>query len=210
MRNSILFFILVALSILISFVVQEVVFTEDVYYASLGEQLSTERIESLIKKREEWSWIRPVITLLVYSLKIFLVAICLLVGLFVANKKSSLASLLGIIIKAEFIFLIPSMVILIWFGVFKPAAYSFSDIRSFAPLSLLNFFDTEEIDSWLMYPLRSVNVFEFLYVISLAHGLSAATDSGFLNSFKIAFASYGIGLLLWIVFIVFMIVSFTM
>lgn len=189
---------------------KELVFTEDVYYTSLGEQLSVERIESLLEKRSEWGWLEYSIKFIFYGFKIFIVSICLLTGLFFVNKKCSLTALFNIAIKAEFILLVPSVIILLWFGVFQQSSYTFSDMQNFAPLSMLNFFDANEIDSWLKYPLSSVNVFEFLYMGSLAQGLSAAVDMDFLKSVKITLSSYGTGLLLWIVFVVFMIISFTM
>lgn len=187
----------------------ELVFTEDVYYTSLGEQLSTERIESLLEKRNEWSWSGYFIKFIFYGLKILIVSICLLTGLFFANKECSLPSLFNIVIKAEFILLVPSVIVLLWFGVFNQSAYTFTDISNFAPLSMLNLFDANEIDYWLSYPLVTINVFEFLYIGALAHGLSVAVDMDFLKSIKITLASYGTGLLLWIVFVVFMIITFT-
>lgn len=210
MRSSfLLFFILVILSSLISIVVQEMVFTEDVYYASLSEQLSVERIESLLKKKGELGWIGYLVKMIFYSFKIFIVAICLLIGLFFVNKNCLLGSLVNIVIKAEFVFLIPSVIILLWFGVIKQSSYTFSDISNFSPLSMLNLFDTGEIDLWLKYPLGAINVFEFLYMGILAQGLSVVTDMSFLKSFKVTLFSYGAALLLWIVFVVFIIISFT-
>jgi len=133
---------------------KEIVFIEDVYYASLGEQLSVERIESLLEKRSEWGWLGYLIKFIFYGFKMFIVSICLLTGLFFVNKKCSLATLFNVAIKAEFILLIPSLIVLIWFGVFTQSSYTFSDIRNFAPLSMLIFFDANEIESWLIYPLE--------------------------------------------------------
>lgn len=210
MRNSILlFFTLIILSIFISLAMKEIVYTEDVYYASLGEQLSTEKIESLIKKKGERSWIGYIVKLVYYSFKIFMVTICLLVGLFVINRRSSFSSIFGVVVKAEFVFLIPSMILLLRFGIFEQSVYTFSDIGNFAPLSLLAFFNVNEIDSWLRYPLSSINLFELLYIGSLAQGLSVINDMQFFRSFKIAFFSYGTGLITWIVFVVFLILSFS-
>jgi len=210
MKNSILlFFILAILSILIFLLVQEIVFTEDVYYASLSEQMSAERIEKLFEKREESRWVVYAMKIIFHSIKIFMVAICLLTGLFIIDKKCSFTALINVIIKSEFIFILPSVITLLWFGVFEQSSYGFSDVKNFAPLSLLNFFDATEIELWLNYSLSAVNMFELFYMCALAYGLSKICELEIFQALKITLFSYGIGLLLWTVFVTFLIISFT-
>jgi hypothetical protein len=209
MRTLLLFFGLALFLSIISWAFREIVLTEDVYYASLGEQLSVERIEEILSRKGEWNWLAYLIRIPFYGIKLFLMAICLLTGLFFINQKSTLGDLFKVALKAEFVLLVPSLITLIWFGVFRSDAYTFSDIGDFAPLSLLNLTSAENMEEWQKYLLRSVNAFELLYIGMLAYGLSEVMENGFGQSIKIVLASYGSALLLWTVFVVFMFINFS-
>jgi hypothetical protein len=209
MRSLLLFGLFIVLTSAISWAFNVMVLTEDVYYTSLSEQLSVERIEELLRYQGEWNWVAYIIRIPFYGVKLFLIAICLLTGIFFLNKKSTFGALFKVALKAEFVLLFPSLITLVWFGVFKSDAYTFSDIGDFAPLSLLNITGTEDMEGWQKYLLRSVNAFELLYIGMLAYGLSEVMENEFGQSIKIVLASYGSALLLWTVFVVFMIINFS-
>ena len=85
--------------------------------------------------------------------------------------------------------------------------YDLNDLQAFYPLSLLNLFETQELDKWLIYPLQLVNLFELVYWLVLAYGVSQVIEMPMQRAFGIVAASYGSGLLVWVVFIMFLTIS---
>ncbi|MCA4893611.1 MAG: hypothetical protein ING84_01240 [Cytophagales bacterium] len=180
--------------------------TDDLYYNTLGDQLSFERINELIDLNKKWNWVIYLITPMLYLLKFFLVAICLSMGVFLFRFEVGLKVLFKIALLSEFIFLFPSIIKLFWFNLVS-ASYTFTDLQSFAPLSIVNLFDRANLDTWLLYPLSLLNLFEVTYIITLAYLLSGAIKSDFILSLKLVVFSYGAGLFIWALFITFLTVS---
>lgn len=59
-----------------------------------------------------------------------------------------------------------------------------------------------------MYPLQTLNVFELVYWLLLAKGVSEALNRDFTRSFELVMASYGSALVLWIVTVMFLTVTY--
>lgn len=206
MKNVYLFTILLTLSLLLTFLIKTYVMIDDVFYNSLGEQLSLERIEKILESKQKTNLSSYIFQSVFLILKILTISLILLTGVFFFNDKSSFNSIVGIVIKAEFIFLFPPLITLVWFG-FLQSTYTFSDIDNLAPFSLLNITGSE-VEVWMRYPLKVINAFEIVYIILLAYGLSQHTGTGFSRSLENVLRSYGLALLLWVTFVVFLIVNF--
>ena len=76
----------------------------------------------------------------------------------------------GVVIGAEFIFLVPELLKIFWFMVVHPDP-DYHEIRAFYPLSLMHFFDYYTLDRRWAYPLRALNVFEVIYWFLLVAGI---------------------------------------
>ncbi|MFM7430547.1 MAG: hypothetical protein ACKO1F_11680, partial [Flammeovirgaceae bacterium] len=59
-------------------------------------------------------------------------------------------------------------------------------------------------------PLSLLNLFEALYIVSLAYQLKGIINFSFTKSIKFVIASYGTGVLFWAIFITFLSVSLAM
>jgi hypothetical protein len=207
MRIVYLFLILITLSIVLSILVQSWVLTDEVIYYTFREQISNDRIEKFLKKRHEWAWLGYAFIFVLYGIKIILISLCLFIGMFLFDGKAKLLGLLRVAVKAEFVFLIPSLFTLIQFTLIKES-YTLQDVRTFAPLSLYGFFG-DDVEFWLIYPLKVLSLFEVAYILTLALGFSEEFELNFSDSLKRVFFSYGTGLVLWVVFIVFLNVNFS-
>jgi hypothetical protein len=80
----------------------------------------------------------------------------------------------------------------------------------FQPLSTMELLNAKSIDPLFVYPLSLINVFELGYFLVLAwllvNVINEANEErpvGFGKSLKLVTASYGSGLLLWVVFVMF-------
>lgn len=183
-----------------------VLISDEMYFDLLGEQLAYDRIVELIETRNEWKWIGYIILPLFLLLKFFLVASCLTSGALVSGISTTFKDLFRISMLAEFIFFVPSIIKIFWFGVFH-IDYTLQDLQFFSPLSVLSLVNRESVEAWLLYPLQLLNVFELAYWLVLAYGLYQLTGERYSKMIGLVAASYGTGLLLWVVFVVFLTIS---
>lgn len=203
-----LLILLVAAEIFFSFAVNELVVTDDVYYYFLIDHFSEDRSQEIVESRGDNIWLSYSLMPIFCGLKVFLIAICLFAGIFFMDNKTSFSSIFSVAVTGQFIFLIPSLLKLVWFG-FVQTDYSLSDVYAFPPVSMLSVFGSEGMEPWQSYPLSVINLFEVLYFIALAYSLSNVTGQNFAQSLSTVFKTYGLALLLWITFVVFIIVSFS-
>ncbi len=185
---------------------QHVFITDDLFFDYLGEQLAYDRIVELLTMSKKWEWIGYVLIPIIYLIKIFFVGCCLAVGVLLANLKVPFRSLLYIAVVSELVFLIAPVIKIFWFGVFF-TDYTLQDLQNFSPLSVLSLVGADSIEPFLVYPLSLLNLFELLYWILLALGLASLTKESFKKMFGLVTSSYGLGLLLWVLVVVFLTVS---
>ncbi len=207
--NKTLYFVLLCLlSILITYSAKSLLITEDLYFEFFGDQLSFERISEIISTSEKWEWFSYVIIPFYYLIKIFLVGVCIYIGSVVIGVDISFKKIFHVALLAETVFLIPSIYRVFWFF-FIQTHYTLSDIQYFFPLSLLNFFDPSSLELWFIYPLQILNVFEVLYWLLLAYGLCLITQTSYFKMLGLIACTYGTGLFIWIILVMFLTVTFS-
>jgi hypothetical protein len=106
----------------------------------------------------------------VYLWKFTVIAFVIWVGCFMFGYRITYSQCWGVVIAAEFIFLIPEVLKIIWFTTVVTDP-DYQDIRAFYPLSLIHFFDYTAIDKRWAYPLRALNLFEVVYWFLLVNGI---------------------------------------
>lgn len=145
---------------------------------------------------------------LLYIIKITLITLCIYTGVLLSNASSlGMSKIFSAVVLADILFLIPGVIKIFWFS-FQPD-YTLEDLQYFMPGSLLNFFNPKEIEPWLVYPLQSINIWEVAFWFALAYELKGYFQEDFGKSFGTVMASYGSGLVIWIVFVVFLTLNFT-
>ncbi|GAB3327745.1 hypothetical protein GCM10027429_01830 [Marivirga atlantica] len=166
--------------------------------------MSYERIYKLIQAKEKWSWLNYTLLPIFYFFKCVLLTLWLLCGAIIFDFKASFKGFFKVVLMAEFVWLIPSLLLIIWYG-FIDTGYSYSDIQYFAPLSLLSLFENpESLDSWLVYPLKSLNIFELAYIIALSVGIMKIMKKDFNKTLEFTLPVYGSSLVVWLLFITFL------
>lgn len=196
------------LSFLLLFASSFILLSDDIYYDTFGEQLSFERISEIVNLNNKWSWVIYIITPFLYLLKFYIVTILLLTGFFLLRLEVSQQSLIKIVLISEFVFLIPSLIKLLWFSLIQ-TDYTLINLQYFSPISALSLFKPKELEPWLIYPLQLLNVFELLYWCALAYQLKNLLERDFGGSLSFVAGTYGVGLLLWVIFVMFLTVSLT-
>ena len=181
---------------------QNILYIDKLYYDSLLEQISYEKIQDLSSQAKKWSWVSYAIIPVIYIIKFSLVSTCLYIGAFFMNKRLKFSELFLVAIKAETVFIFLSLFKIIWFSIFK-TDYTYLDFATFSPLSLMSIVGMESVDKIWHYPLQVFSLFEVFYWFVLAFGVKELLEKDLAPSFKLVLSSYGLGLLSWIVVIMF-------
>jgi hypothetical protein len=137
----------------------------------------------------------------VYLWKFTVIAFVIWTGCFMFGYRVSFAQCWSVVISAEFIFLVPELLKIMWF-LFIQKDPSYHDIGSFYPLSLMHFADYSEIDKRWAYPLRALNAFEIVYWVILVNGIHHFARKDRKYVWIIVSCSYILIFFLWLLFYV--------
>jgi hypothetical protein len=137
----------------------------------------------------------------VYLWKFTVIAFVIWVGCFLYGYRVTYAQCWGVVIGAEFIFLVPEILKIMWFMVVQPDP-DYHEIRSFYPLSLMHFFDYYSLEKRWAYSLRALNLFEVAYWFMLVSGIHHYTRKDKKVVWLIVACSYMLLFFLWLVFYV--------
>ena len=198
-----LFFILIIISILLSILSQHLLDIDILLINSLAEQFTTEQIKIIINIQEKWQWLGHLLIPLLLLLKTAIIATILDLGYFLFGKEIKYKKLFNLVVKAEFIFLLVILVKTAWFYFFQ-TNYSLEDLQYFYPLSALSIIGYEGLQPWFVYPFQVLNLFELAYWFILAYLLGKELESTTDKGLSIVASSYGVGLLIWVVGVMFL------
>ncbi len=178
-------------------------------YNSLSEQLTAKQLQQYFDFQDKWQWVSYFIIPLLLLIKTSLIASVIFIGTFFSNTvKLGFKQIWGVVLNAEFIFLLVPFFKLIWFMVFQPS-YTLEDIQYFYPFSGLNITGYKGLESWLLYPLQVLNLFEIGYVIYLGYQMGCLTQTSTDNGLKIVASSYLPALLLWVSLVMFFVLNYS-
>jgi hypothetical protein len=135
----------------------------------------------------------------VYLWKFTVIGFVIWVGCFMFGYRITYSQCWGVTIVAEYIFLVPEFLKIIWF-LFIQTDPNLYDIRAFYPLSLMHFFDYYTIDKRYVYPLKALNIFEVIYWFLLASGIHFYARKKMKIAWTIVVSSYIMIFILWLVF----------
>lgn len=204
MNNKFWFFILLS-HLCIIFLTSNTLHTDELIFHSFSDQLTQEQLHEYIASKEKWAWIGYLITTLLVLLRIILVATCISIGYYLYHIDNDIKfkHFFNLSLQAEVVLLLVGVSKLVWFS-FIDTTYTLQDLQQFYPLSVTNFLDLQNVDAWLLYPLQTLNLFEIAYWLALTYGLFKLIKGKFWKSFEIIMVSYGTGLVIWIVCIMFL------
>ncbi len=134
-----------------------------------------------------------------YLYKLTLTSFLLWVGCFMFGYKLSFKVLWKLILLLETWFLIPELVKLFWFlGIESQPDYW--DIKAFYPLSLMHFFDYQDIQNRWHYILKALNLFEVVYWFMMVYGIYFLSGKKLSYAYAIVFSSYVLFFFIWLLY----------
>ena len=200
-----LFFALVCAAHLgVSLFANAFVLTDEVYAQSFSSQLPAESVEAMLDFQDRWQWIGYVLQPLFLTVKVAYTALCLGVGFVLAERADvRFGQLFKAALLAEGVFVAASATRVAWakWGV---GVETLQDFSTAAPLSALALVDASALPQWAVYPLQTLSVFQLLYCIALGYALGWLRSERADEMFVLTLWSYGIGLVLWVVFMAFL------
>src|ERR1700753_573570 len=145
------------------------------FFDANGDPLSgiPDREADVYTRLQKWIYVFEGFYLIV---KICIITLLLYTALFLSEKQVSFEKILKVVIYAEFIFLIPATIKIIWFhwNYPHPTLQQWNTTYIFSALSLV-----PSAPADMTYLLQSLNVFEVGYWFLLAYGLSRISTNNF-------------------------------
>ncbi len=187
---------------------QELIFTKSLYYNSFYEQLSIGRIEQLYDLNKKYIWLYYTIIFFISNLKFLIITLVIYIGIFFLNYSIKFRDLYLIIVKSEIVFIVFSFIVIFWFS-YITSDYKLSNIQDFSPLSLMNFSAYLNNRIEFKYLLKTINFFEFLYILLISIFIYQSSELTFWQSFKLLILTYLPALIFWIICITFLTLNFT-
>ena len=194
--------------LLFTYLSNKFIFTDSLYYYSLGNQFSADSITKYLSFKSKVEWLGYLTVPVIFLIKISLITVVLYTGTILSDIKVTFKKLFHVVLQAEFVFLFAFFIKIYWIYVFM-SDVSVEKISFFQPLSILNFFSIGEIPKWFVYPLQLLNLFEIAYMLLLADLLKKIIKRPFWKSVEFVLSTYGVGLLIWAVFVVFLTLNLT-
>lgn len=202
------YLLLCALAILFTNFHKNILNLESLQVESLSKVYNPNHISKFIKQSQSLQYY----TFLFIALNIFLktITVSLIMFVYCVFQKTALnfKKIFVIVITAEYIFLLPIIYEIVFFNYFK-LDYSYSNIKNFSSLSLLNLFDNYTFEPWYIYPLQTFNLFELAYVVFLGYQMAKLTKSTPDQGFFMVVSSYVPALILWICCIMFLTLNYS-
>lgn len=146
--------------------------------------------------------------------KVILISTIIFIGSLLFERKIDMKNIFFIVIKLEYIFLLPILFEIVYFKFVNTTA-TLEEIEHFYTLSALNIVGYKGLESWFIYPLQVLNLFELAYWLLLSYfvGKLAFTEKDKGKpmdlGFKIVVSSYGSALLLWVVVVMFFTLNYS-
>jgi hypothetical protein len=206
--------VLIVFLLLISTSIDYLFYNSNLFYQSFEKQISFIRLEWFWEMSNRLKWLSFAVLPIIVLLRILYTTIFLYSGIYFAELKINFGKLFNITLLADFVYVLSGLTKLIILIFFKEVS-TLEDLQ-FTPLSIMELFDRDSVDPLFIYPLSLLNVFELLYFIVIAwllvgviHEANEERPVNFGKSLKLVTASYGSGLLLWVVFVMFISLNLT-
>ena len=136
---------------------------------------------------------------LIYLWKFTALGFVIWVGCFLFGYRVTYSQCWKIVLIAEFIFFVPELIKIVWF-LFIEKDPTFYDISAFYPLSVMNLVDYRSLPPQYSYPCKALNLFEPVYWLVLALGITHFTRREMKPAWIIVLGFYVPLFLIWLLF----------
>jgi hypothetical protein len=204
MKKIILFNIVIIIAS--SIFTNEIILTDDVIYNSLGDQLSNDQIKSILGMSKQMAWLEYILAVVGYLLKLIVISALVYLILILNEIEVLYSDTVAIVAMSFTVFLLPIFIKILVLS-FSTSPISLDALQFFSIGSLLNVFDSDGMENWLKVILRSINIWEVIFMVVLAFQLRKYFNNDLKTSISNVILSYGGGLMVWTFFVVFITIT---
>lgn len=199
-----LFIVLIIISWVNIYWIKDILVTQEHIVEHYSEQLSYERIQRILDIKQEYWWLQYAFNPVYKLFKFSFLSLWMLTGFMLLGYNISLKKIFNSAIVAEFVWEIPKIIKIFWFGIFD-RNYTLEELKLFNPFSLISLFERNSLDTWLIFPLKSLNLLQILYALIFALTLRVLTQKEEHRvDLKASLPIYFTGFILWITFLTFL------
>ncbi|NIG54892.1 hypothetical protein [Chitinophaga sp. Cy-1792] len=177
----------------------------DIIHQTYITQLSDDNVAAVLETSKRWAWISLLFLPLVIISRVLYTAVCLSIGGILKSDEAAFMKYFNISLKAEAVFALMLLTKLFIFGCIRMPADLIE--LNIIPFSLYDLLKQHHLEKWQLYPLQTINIWEVFYALLLAKLLSYNNSKPFLSNLLFVCCTYGVGLLIWLLIIVFFTVS---
>ncbi len=136
---------------------------------------------------------------LIYAWKFTVVGFVVWVGCFMMGYRVTYGQCWRVVMASELVWFLPETLKILYF-LFISTDPDYYQIQAFYPFSLMNLADHATLpDAW-HYPLKSLNLFEVLYMLTLAQGLALLSGRSYREMVRVILIGYLPLIMLWLGF----------
>lgn len=198
----IIFAVIILIELVFNYILSNFIFTEELLYNTFAEQLTLEQLEKGINIINAYDWVGYAIIPFSILLQIFLITLCLNIGALLLRYQISFRTLFSTVIKAFGIYAISKIVLLVMYSIYD--IQSAKDFQYLPQFSLYDLVNNENLSPWLIYPLQLINLFDLFFILLLAFGLNLIQERGMKRWVPFVLSTYGTGLVIWAILMVFL------
>ncbi len=174
------------------FLFSHFVWSSDIYEYNYKAETGFENYIDMVRRID---FVRYILSPL-YIFTISAIAMGLIkIGLTGHNIELESKLLFKIILIATFFLSLPLWVKAVWFALIQ-GSYTMNEVRYFYPLSVLYFFDPQELHIKLVKALGRLNLYHLAFMLFIAWCIRIYTKQSFMRLFGIVIYTYGLALLL--------------
>jgi len=211
-RLFVVFIVLSISTIILSYLHNSYLNLEDLQIQKTTKTLTKSQLEKILEQDKESVYVNFAVITFSVLLKVFAVTFVLFIGSFLYNAKITFIRLFNLVIKLEFIFLLPIIYEIIYFK-FINTGYTLDEVGNFYPLSALNIIGYKNLEQYFIYPFQILNLFELAYIFLLSYYVGKLTfttkDKPMDFGLKILVSSYVPALFLWVAIVMFFTLSYS-
>ncbi|MTI89027.1 MAG: hypothetical protein FH748_13800 [Balneolaceae bacterium] len=202
-----IFGIVLFLYLLVAGISQEFIYKNSLYYRSYSGTLTNDTIEGMLGFQSRFWWTGYAVTPIILLFKFLFTSICISIGAMLQGIDIKFKDIFKTAMLAEGVFIVAQVIFMISLYVHLEDV-TLQNTSGYYPFSALYFIGMENVNAqWAVYPLQTINLFEVLYVAVIAWLLSKKWRPDFIEGLNIVIPSYGLGLLLWMVLVAFLILQ---
>ena len=192
--------------VIITYISNKMIFNDSFYYSVLNEKFTIEKIDEILNYKKRMEGATYCIPILIIFIKCTLVSILIFIVMMLYEIEIKLKNCFKIALIAELMPLISIIIKTLYFYIYP--ANNIESVQNFNPFGISNYINHNSIPKYFLYPVQQLNIFEVLYWLLLAYGIKYLANIDLKKSLIITSLSYGVGLAIWCIFIMFLQLQF--